>query len=335
MSKLARTRDGAVRMAELPRVVPFLFRDAANPGDGNTLAGYASVFNAETIIDSWEGRFKEQFLSGSMKKTFRDLTPIIQFDHGRHPLIGSLPVAHFDAGYPREETDPERAPDGGAHVVAQLHQSPLFEPVREVISTGTVSGMSIRFAPTKERWYWPDGRQEKNPSVVESELYRTWREDVPDEELMRRDIVEASVAEMGPVVWPAYTTTSVGVRSLFGERATVDPDEDPSALLLAVDGVLDQISELVADVDTATLPVEVQQALTLITAAEVTIDELLDLFGITDPDDARSAVPKDPTAAPGASSAGGGGDAERQAAEASASKKERAKRVRGLNFQGL
>jgi len=210
-----RNRETATRMAEVPRVVPFLLRDAAEPGDGNTLDGYASVFNVVTIIDSWEGRFKEQFLSGSMKKTFRDQTPIIQFEHGRHPLIGSLPVAHFDPGYPREEVDAERAPNGGAHVVAQLHKSSLFEPVREVISTGTVNGMSIRFAPTKERWYWPDGRQEKNPGVVESELYRTWREDVPDEELMRRDIVEASVAEMGPVVWPAYTTTSVGVRSLL------------------------------------------------------------------------------------------------------------------------
>jgi len=213
-----RSRDAAVRMAEMPRVVPFLLRDAAEPGDGNTLDGYASVFGVETIIDSWEGRFKEQFLSGSMKKTFRNQTPIIQFDHGRHPTIGSLPVAHFDPGYPREETDPERAPNGGAHVVAQLHQSALFEPVREVISTGTVNGMSIRFAPTKERWYWPDGKQVRNDAEIEAELYRTWREDVPDEELLRRDIVECDVAEMGPVVWPAYTTTSVGVRSLPDDR---------------------------------------------------------------------------------------------------------------------
>jgi phage head maturation protease len=218
---VTRSREGTVRMAEMPRVVPFLLRDAAGPGDGNTLDGYASVFNAITIIDSWEGRFKEQFLSGSMKKSFRDQTPIIQFDHGRHPLIGSLPVAHFDPGYPREETDPERAPDGGAHVVAQLHQSPLFEPVREVISTGTVNGMSIRFAPTKERWYWPDGSQVKNNAEIEAELYRTWREVVPDEELLRRDITEASVAEMGPVVWPAYATTSVGVRSIL-ERLDTD-----------------------------------------------------------------------------------------------------------------
>ena len=220
-----RRREAAIRMLDVARVAPFMFRDAGEEtGDGLTLDGYASVFNSVTIIDSWEGRFKEQFLSGSMKKSFRDQPPIIQFDHGRHPLIGSLPVARFEPGYPREEVDPDRAPDGGAHVVARLHQSPLFEPVREVIATGTVNGMSIRFAPTRERWYWPDGRQVKNDAEIEAELYRTWREDVPDEELLRRDIVESSVAEMGPVVWPAYTSTSVGVRSL-ADRPDADERE--------------------------------------------------------------------------------------------------------------
>lgn len=211
-----RNRDTAVRMADVERIAPFqLVRDASGGGDGLTLDGYASVFNSETIIDSWEGRFKEQFLPGSMKRSFRDSTPIIQFDHGRHPMIGSLPVARFEAGFPREDTHPELAPNGGAHVVARLHRAPLFEPVREVISTGTVNGMSIRFAPTVERWYRPDGTTITDTREIESELLRTWLEDVPDDELLRRDIVEGRVAEMGPVVWPAYMSTSVGVRSLF------------------------------------------------------------------------------------------------------------------------
>lgn len=219
MRTSTRNRDVAVRMADVARVAPFaLVRDAASegePGDGMTLDGYASVFGVETIIDSWEGRFKEQFLSGSMKKSFRERTPIIQFDHGRHPQIGSLPVAAFDAGYPCEETDAQLAPGGGAHVVARMHQSPLFEPVREVISTGTVNGMSIRFGVVREKWFWPDGTRVKDDAQLEAELWRTWREDVPDEELLRRDILEATIAEMGPVVWPAYETTSVGVRSLL------------------------------------------------------------------------------------------------------------------------
>jgi phage head maturation protease len=186
-------------------------------GDGLTLDGFASVFNSETIIDSWEGRFKEQFLPGSMAGSFRSTTPIIQFDHGRHPQIGSLPIAAPERGYPKEETDAERAPQGGAHIVARMHQAPLFEPVREVIASGTVNGMSHRFSPVSERWFTPDGKQLKDPKEIRDELMRTWYEDVPDEELLRRDIVRASVAELGPVVWPAYTSTSVDMRSLDGD----------------------------------------------------------------------------------------------------------------------
>lgn len=216
--------QGTLRTTTSPfvRAVPTA-EPAERDGDGNTLDGYASVFNSETVILSWDGRFKERFLPGSMKKSFRQSTPIIQFDHGSHPLIGSLPIARFEPGYPREETDPTHAPDGGAHVVAQLHESPLFAPVREVISTGTVNGMSIRFTVAREAWYWPDGRQVESPAEVEAELYRTWREDVPDRELLRRDILEAGVSEMGPVVWPAYSSTSVGVRTASEDLDPTDP----------------------------------------------------------------------------------------------------------------
>jgi phage head maturation protease len=183
-------------------------------GDGLTLDGYSTVFNSETIIDSWEGRFKEQFLPGSMKASFRAQTPVIQFDHGRHSQIGSLPIAAPEPGYPQEEVDAERAPQGGAHLIARLHQAPIFEAVREVIASGTVNGMSIRFSPVQEKWYRADGKQLKDQGEIWAELERTWYDDVPDDELIRRDIIRSDVAEMGPVVWPAYTATSIGVRSL-------------------------------------------------------------------------------------------------------------------------
>lgn len=209
-------REAFARKDEMARTVPLLLvrAEGEGAGDGSTLDGYASVFGVETIIQSWDGRFREQFLSGSMKRSFRDAPPIVQFDHGSHPLIGSLPIARLEPGYPREESHPELAPDGGAHVIARMHQDPLFGPVREVISTGTVNGMSIRFGALREKWYWPDGKQVKEAAQIEAELYRTWREDVPDEELLRRDVLEAQVPEMGPVVWPAYKQTSVGVRAL-------------------------------------------------------------------------------------------------------------------------
>lgn len=270
--------------APLVRHVDAGTRDDGQQGDGLTLDGYSSVFNSVTIIDSWEGRFKEQFLPGSMKASFRAQTPVVQFDHGRHAQIGSLPIAAPEAGYPREEVDPERAPDGGAHLVARLHQAPIFEAVREVIASGTVNGMSIRFAPVQEKWFRADGTQLKTQGEIWAELERTWYEDVPDEELIRRDIVRSDVAEMGPVVWPAYTATSIGVRSLdAGDRH---------------DLVRELVAELRAD------PAFAQAIAAALSSSE--------------DDDTQT------TAAPDAARAGGGDpDAERQAVEASRSTTDR------------
>jgi hypothetical protein len=77
------------------RTAPFAHRAAApadeRAGDGLTLDGFAAVFHRKALIDSWEGRFWEDIASGSMRKSFREAPPKIQFDHGRHPLIGSIP----------------------------------------------------------------------------------------------------------------------------------------------------------------------------------------------------------------------------------------------------
>jgi phage head maturation protease len=201
----------------LLRVAPFGLVRAADPGtdgepgDGLTLDGYAAVFNRETLIDSWEGRFWEQTAPGSMKKTFREQTPRIQFDHGTHPLIGSIPIAA-----PRtveEATDPVLAPEGGAHVVARLFDNWLMAPVRDAIDAGAINGMSFRFSVVKEEWRDAEGKLLRDPEQIQQELFRSWYEDLPAEELLHRSLRELRVPELGPVVWPAYEETSVGVRS--------------------------------------------------------------------------------------------------------------------------
>ena len=203
-------------LQDLLRTAPFALRsgdEARDDGDGLTLDGYGAVFNRVTVIDSWEGRFKEQLASGSMKKSFRELTPRIQFDHGRHPLIGSIPIARFEDGYPREDVDPSLAPDGGAHVVARLHDNWLVQPVREAIASGSIDGMSFRFGVLREEWHDATGKRITKEEDLHEALRRTWYEEVPDEELILRTLKEVRVSEIGPVVWPAYDDTSVGVRS--------------------------------------------------------------------------------------------------------------------------
>lgn len=214
----------AVPPSEMRRESPFAMVRAAGEGeagDGLTLDGYAAVFNRETVIDSWEGRFREKIAPGAMKKSFRENPPRIQFDHGHHPLIGSIPIGVPSDGYPREEVDPALAPEGGAHIVARLHDNWLVQPVRDAMESGAVDGMSFRFGVVQERWFDADGKQIRDERVLRELLQRSWMEDVPDDELILRELRELRVPELGPVVWPAYGDTSVGVRSADGRRTIV------------------------------------------------------------------------------------------------------------------
>lgn len=193
--------------------------------DGWRLDGYGAVFNRQTKIDSWEGIFMEEIANGSMRKSFRENPPIVQFDHGRHPLIGSFPIAELKDA--REDTDPDLAPDGGAHIIADIFRHLFFEPLREAIAVQAVKGMSFRFSVVREKWFDPTtGKTLKDDEQIFDALRKTWRGDLPDEELPVRTLQELRVPEMGPVVWPAYTDTSVGVRDQVINLAELDTDPD-------------------------------------------------------------------------------------------------------------
>lgn len=196
-------------------------------GDGLTLDGWGSVFNRRTVINSsYEGRFQEEFAPGSMRRSFRETPPKIQFDHGRHPLIGSIPIAALRSV--EEAVDPVHAPEGGAHIVARIFDNWLMQPVRDAIAEQAIDGMSHRFAAVRESWTTADGKPIRDERTLLNELERAIRDDVPDDELPVRTIKEARIMEMGPVVWPAYTQTSVGVRSTvidLGALRSGDPEQ--------------------------------------------------------------------------------------------------------------
>jgi uncharacterized protein len=222
---------------DLLRMVPFSLRaddSGDSPNDGQTLDGFASVFNKLTLIDSWEGRFFEQVLPGSMKKSFREKPPKIQFDHGRHPLIGSIPIARLITA--EEASDPVLAPSGGAHIVGRVFDNWLMEPVRDAIAAEEIDGMSFRFSVIREAWYEADGKPIRDEEKLREILRRSWYEDVPEDELPRRDLKELKVPEAGPVVWPAYAETSVGMRSrtITIDLGRLDDREQRSALAQAV-----------------------------------------------------------------------------------------------------
>lgn len=206
------------------RQAPFALRsNDTEPNDGWTLDGYGAVFNCFTVIDSWEGVFREQIANGSMKKSFRENPPIIQYDHGRHPMIGSMPIASVSSV--AEESDPELAPAGGAHIVGRMNPNWLIEPLRDCLANGQINGMSFRFSVVREKWETADGKTIKDDQELLNELRRTWDGTVPDDELPIRTLQELRVPEMGPVCWPAYTETSAGVRSINLDELGTDPDQ--------------------------------------------------------------------------------------------------------------
>lgn len=197
---------------EAERSLPFqLVRAEDSGGDGQTLEGYAAVFDTPTRIDSWEGQFDEQIRKGAFRKSINERTPVLQFDHGRHPMIGSIPLGVINEA---------REDDQGLFVSARMTDNWLVEPIRDAISDGAVDGMSFRFEVIRELWRDTDGKLIKDESELLNLLYR------PGERgPLQRTLVEVKVPELGPVVFPAYRETSVGVRArAVAQNVATDDD---------------------------------------------------------------------------------------------------------------
>lgn len=182
---------------DLTRSAPFR-SEPIEGGDGQTLAGYAAVFGEATEIDSWEGAFSETIRKGAFRKTIRESTPVMQFDHGHHPLIGSIPIGTI--------TD-LREDDHGLYVEGRISDNWLMQPIRDAISEGSVTGMSFRFEVMREEWRDSSGKVVRPEEVGEL----LWMPG--DRGPLQREIIEVRCRELGPVVFPAYAGTEVSVRA--------------------------------------------------------------------------------------------------------------------------
>jgi HK97 family phage prohead protease len=190
----------------------------ADDSDGNTLEGYAAVFDAWTDINSWEGNFRERIAPGAFKKTLSERMPVLQFDHGTHPLIGSIPLGVFTA---------LREDERGLFVRGRLSDNWLVEPVRDAIRDGAITGMSFRFRVINDTW-------------------RKGADRTPE-----RTITEVALYEAGPVVFPAYEQTSVGVRSREVLTALSDPETRHELAVLLASGT--DPAQFAADEDEPTV----------------------------------------------------------------------------------
>ena len=148
--------------------------------DGFTLEGYAAVFDSPTRISNLrEGDFTEVIKPGAFARAVRaNPKPQMQFDHGNDPAIGGNPVGVINS---------MREDDRGLFVSAEMLDTWQAEPVRVAVGKGAITGMSFRFTVPEGGDTWSDDRE-------------------------TRTISDVDVHELGPVVWPAYTDTTVGVR---------------------------------------------------------------------------------------------------------------------------
>lgn len=159
--------------------------DVTASGDGLTFEGYAAVYNRTARISAKDGDFDEQILPGAFRSVAEGNYPRLMFEHGRHPLIGTMPLGKITGA---------REDDTGLWIEARLTDNWLISPVRDAIAAGALDGMSFRFTVNGD-----DG-----------EDWATRSGDVP-----LRSLISLNVPELGPVVFPAYEPTTASVRSVL------------------------------------------------------------------------------------------------------------------------
>lgn len=182
---------------------------AEQHGDGRTLEGYAAVFDAPTRIDSWEGTFDEVIARGAFKRTLNARKPVLQFDHGHDARTGSVPIGAIED---------IREDEHGLFVCARLFDNDVVEPIRQAIEGGAIDGMSFRFRVIRDEWRDATGKTVKDSDLADL----LWAPG--DRGPVQRLIREVELFEAGPVVFPAYQATTVGVRSMLANLNDTERD---------------------------------------------------------------------------------------------------------------
>lgn len=177
---------------------------SANPNGMPTMHVNFARFDEWTEIDSWfEGNFMERLAPGSFKKTFREQTPKVLFQHGMDYTAGDKPLG--GAMDLREEAD-------GPHADVPLLDAPYVRDLVPGLEAG-LYGASFRFSVMREEWIDEPSASDHNPKG-----------------LPERTIKEVRCSEFGPVTFPAYPGATAGVRSMTDEYLTARMTGQPERL---------------------------------------------------------------------------------------------------------
>ncbi len=179
------------------------FDDPSTEDDGFNISGYAAIWNSPTIIREAGASFLESISPGAFRKTLqeRGSKVAMQWSHGKDPKVGQLPI-----GVWKSLQEDER----GLKVQGRLLQTPEGDAVRQAIAAGAVSSMSFSFQVVQESWR----DRATGKTLTGDSVWRALSNSSSDgEPSLKREIKAVRLMEAGPVLFPAYAATSVGVRS--------------------------------------------------------------------------------------------------------------------------
>lgn len=146
-----------------------------------TIAGYAAVFNQETIIGGGSWGFREQIHPDAFDEAVKTDDVRALFNHDPNYLLGRT-----ENGTLRLRVDKK-----GLRYEVDLPDTAQARDVKTLIARGDVSGSSFGFTVEADEWDEREVKQGKLPL---------------------RTITKASLYDVSPVTYPAYPQTSVSAR---------------------------------------------------------------------------------------------------------------------------
>jgi len=176
-----------------------------DPDKGPVITGYAAVFDSETDIG---GLFREVIRPGAFRRAIKEKQDVrALWNHDPNYILGRT-----KSGTLRLSEDKR-----GLKIEVDPPETEFAESLVASIRRGDVDQMSFAFTATEETW--------------------TERKDEPT----LRELIDVDLYDISPVTFPAYDTTTVGIRtaedvysehiqSLEIQEDDGDDDEEQSGL---------------------------------------------------------------------------------------------------------
>lgn len=153
---------------------------AKGESDGQTIVGYAAVFNSETDIC---GYWTEVIAPGAFARSLKENDIVALHSHDMGRVIGRMSAETL-----RIEED-----DKGLKVEIDLPDTSDGRDLAVSIERGDIAGMSFGFCTRKQEW----------DETVEPP---------------KRTILDVELKEVTVTAFPAYPDTEIGLRDLEGAR---------------------------------------------------------------------------------------------------------------------